>query len=194
MFNPGPMIVSELDRLIQGLTWLETGVLSPLLVPTEKLETIMSYINTHLEHNATMKVNMVPSTLGDFHKMISFFMTRMMGRLINTLNIPLTSYNGPFKVFEVKAVLIRVPNSQLDSLLEVPHQYVAIHEESGALIALSADDAKKVLKSGHYLIWYPVVRVDTNRSCTIAIFRNNAKMTKELCTYVVRLTIPWFQQ
>jgi len=98
------MIVSELDLLIQGLTWLETGVLSPLLVPTVTLETIMSYIITHLEHNATMKVNMVPSTLWDFHKMISFFMTRMMGRLIITLNIPLTSYNGPFKVFEVKAV------------------------------------------------------------------------------------------
>jgi len=146
----------------------------------------MSYINTYLQHNATMKVNMVLSKLGDFHKMISFFMTRLMGRVIITFNIPLTSYNGPFNVFEVKAVPIRLPNSDLDSLLEDPYQYVAIYEESGALIALSSDDAKKVLKSGHYLIWYPVVRVDTNRSCTIAIFRNNAKMAKELCTYVVR--------
>jgi len=70
--------------------------------------------------------------------------------------------------------------------LEATYKNVAIHEGSRALIALSADDAKKVLKSGHYLIWYPVVRMDTNRSCTIAIFRNNAKMAKELCTYVVR--------
>jgi len=147
LFIHGAMIVNELDCLIQGLMWLKTGVLSPLLVLTATLETIIAYVDSHLEHNAAMKVNIIPSTLADFHKMISFFMTKVMGKLIITMNILLTSYNGPFKVFEMKAVPIRVPNSELDSLLEVPYRYVAIHEVSGALIALSANDAKKVLQS-----------------------------------------------
>jgi len=111
-----------------------------------------------------------------------------VGKLLIALRIPLTSYDVAFKVFEVKVVPIRVPNSELDSLLEVPHQYVTIHEESGVLIALSEEEAKEVATSGHFFIRNPVVRVNTDRSCTMAIYKNDAKQAKQLCKYVARHT------
>jgi len=186
IFHHGTRIINELDNLIQGLTWLEAGVLFPLIVPTQTLKAIMIYIGKHLEHNATLKIHMIPSNLAEFHKMISFCATRLAGKMIITLRVPLTHYETPFDVFKVKAVPIRVPNSELDSVLEVPHGYVAIHESTGTFIAITERKAKEVALTDHYLIRDPMVRVNTNNTCKMAIFRNDAKLAKQQCAYVVR--------
>jgi len=47
-FHYSNNVMDELDDLIQGLTSLETGVLSPLIVPTATLQPIMTYIEGHL--------------------------------------------------------------------------------------------------------------------------------------------------
>jgi len=44
IFHQSTKITNELDDVIQGLTWSEDVILSPLIVPTATLETIMTYI------------------------------------------------------------------------------------------------------------------------------------------------------
>jgi len=56
------------------------------------------------------------------------------------LDIPLTSYPGPLEVFQFHVHPIKVPNLALDSVLEVEHKCVAIHNESGAYLVLLVED------------------------------------------------------
>jgi len=42
-------IVNSLDQLIQGLTWADRDVLSPLIIPTESLLDMLQYVSAHLE-------------------------------------------------------------------------------------------------------------------------------------------------
>jgi len=57
-----------------------------------------------------------------------------------------------------------VTNSDLDWLLEVEHQYVAINKERGVYIPLSVEEAKGIEKDSNYLIGYPIVRMDKHSS------------------------------
>jgi len=58
-------------------------------------------------------------------------MVAIKSTLLVVLDIPLTSYPGPLEVYEIRAHPIRVPNSALDSVLELEYTHVAIHKETG---------------------------------------------------------------
>jgi len=47
-------IINFLDQLIQGLTWADRDVLSPLIIPTRSLRDMLVYVAAHLEENTTL--------------------------------------------------------------------------------------------------------------------------------------------
>jgi len=49
-------VINALDRLIQGLTWAERNVLSPLIIPTSSLLDMLVYVGAHLEQNTKLKL------------------------------------------------------------------------------------------------------------------------------------------
>jgi len=111
--------------------------------------------------------------------------------LVISLKIPLTNYDGPFSVYEVTALPVKLPNSRLDTILEMEHRFVAIHDSTNHMVVLTAGQAEEVRISEHYLLRYPIIH--TYNSCTQAIYMNDAKLTKDLCTYMVHPTAtkPW---
>jgi len=179
-------IVNSLDQLIQGLTWAEKGVLSPVLVPTANLVNMMEYVHSHLAVMPGNRLKAIPTSVADLHRMMTFYMSRARGQLIIHIDIPLTTYELSFKVYEVHAHAIKIPNSELDSLLEVEHRYVAIHRYSGAHIVLTSDEAKEVSLTKYHLIHTPIIRLDQDQSCIMAIYSNRVKLATELCKYIVK--------
>jgi len=137
-------------------------------MPTSSLVDMMTYIDTYLEQNTTLRLT--PASVGELHEMVTFYIVTIKGKLLVVLDIPLSSYPGPFEVFVVHVHTIRVQNSAFDSVLELEHRYVAIHSESGAYLLLSAEDINNVRSSRRHLMRYPVVRKDANRSCVMSIF------------------------
>jgi len=65
-------IITSLDQLIQGLTWADRDVLSPLIIPTRSLRDMLGYVAAHLEQNTTLKL--IPVTVNEIHQMVSFYM------------------------------------------------------------------------------------------------------------------------
>jgi len=110
-------IINALDQLIQGLTWADRDVLSPLIIPTSSLLDMLVYVGAHLEQNTTLRL--IPATVNEIHEMVTFYMVSIKGTLLVALEIPLTSYSGPLEVYEVLAHPIRVPNLALDFVLEL---------------------------------------------------------------------------
>jgi len=179
-------IINGLDQLIQVLTWAERNVLSPLIIPTSSLLDMLVYVGAHLEQNTTLRL--IPATVNEIHKMVTFYMVSIKGTLLLVLDIPLSSYPGPLKVYKVRAHPIRVPSSALDSVLELEFTHVAIHRETGLYVVLSAEDVHSVKTSRRHLLQYPVVRKDANMSCVMALYYNDPGRVKRLCTYIVRPT------
>jgi len=54
-------IINFLDQLIQGLTWADRDVLSPLIIPTRSLRDMLVYVAAHLEQNTTLRL--IPVTV-----------------------------------------------------------------------------------------------------------------------------------
>jgi len=48
--------INALDQLIQGLSWAERNVLSPLIIPTSSLLDMLVYIAAHLVQNTTLRL------------------------------------------------------------------------------------------------------------------------------------------
>jgi len=176
-------IINFLDQLIQGLSWADRNVLSPLIIQTSSLLDMLVYVRAHLEQNTMLKL--IPVTMNEIHEMVSFYMVSIKGTLLVVLDIPLTSYPGPLEVFEIRGHPIRVPNSALDSVLELEYTHVAIHRETGVYVVLSAEDVQRVKTSRRHLMQYPTMRKDVNTSCVMALYKNERGRVKRLCKYVV---------
>jgi len=188
----GNRIISNLNILIEGLQWLDQSVISPIIVPTLVLEEDMTFIQDHLEHNATTPVMLIPSLVVELHNFMSFYLARLNNQLLVALSIPLTSYSEAFVVYEVTVLPIGIPNSDLNSILEPEHRFVAIHDSTGHYVELTMEQVRGVQGSLYYLIQDVLVRTDADRSCILAIYRNMPKQVKQLCKYLVkpRFTLP----
>jgi len=151
-------IINFLNQLIQGLTWADRDVLSPLIIPTSSLLDMLVYVGAHLEQNTTLKL--IPVTVNEIHEMVSFYMVAIKGTLLVVLDIPLTSYPGPLEVYEIRAHPIHVPNSALNSVLELEYTHVAIPKESGVYVVLTPEDVHSIKTSRRHLMQYPSVRKD----------------------------------
>jgi len=92
-------IINFLDQLIQGLTWANRDVLSPLIIPTGSLRDMLHYVSAHLENKAALRL--IPVTVSEIHEMVSFYLVHIKGTLLVVLKIPLTSFPGPLEVYEI---------------------------------------------------------------------------------------------
>jgi len=115
-------------------------------------------------------------------------MVSIKGTLLVVLDIPLTSYPGPLEVYEIRAHRICVPNSALDSVLELELTHVAIHKEIGVYVVLTPEDVHSIKTSRRDLLQYPAVRKDVNTPCVMALYKSEPGRVKRLCTYIVRPT------
>jgi len=138
-------IINFLDQLIQGLTWVDRDVLSPLIIPTKSLRDMLVYVAAHLEQNTTLRI--IPVTVNEIQEMVSFFMVAIKGTLRVVLDIPLTSYPGPLDVYEIRVHPIHVPNSALDAVLELEYTHVAVHKETGIYVVLSPEEVHSIKTS-----------------------------------------------
>jgi len=144
---------------------------------------MLVYVAAHLEENTMLKL--IPVTMKEIHEMVSFYMVAIKGTLLVVLDIPLTSYPGPLEVYEIRAHPIRVPNSALESVLELEYTHVAIHKETGVYVVLTPEDVHSVKTKRRHLMQYPAVRKDVNTSCVMALYKNEPGRVKRLRTYIV---------
>jgi len=163
-------IINFLDQLIQGLTWADRNVLSPLIIPTRSLHDMLVYVAAHLEQNTTLRL--IPVTVNEIHKMVSFYMVAIKSTLLVVLDKPLTSYTVPLDVYEIRAHPIHVPNLALDSVLELEYTHVAVHKKTGIYVVLSPKEVHSVKTSRRHLLQYPSERKDVNTFCAIALYKN----------------------
>jgi len=133
-------------------------------------------------------MNVILSSVAELHQMLNFYLVHYGGNLVIALDVPLTSYSQAFKVFELRSHPIRIPNSDLDSILQVESKYVAIHEATSHMVVLTPEQAAEVARTRHHLLRYPVIQVKTAQTCIFAIYLNNARDAKQYCKHLVRPT------
>jgi len=172
----GSRIISNLNMLIEGLQWLDQSVLTPIIVPTSVLEEAITFIQDHLEHNATTPVMLIPYSVLELHNFMSFYLARLNDQLLVALSIQLTSYSEAVVIYEFTVLPIAIPNSDLGSILDPEHRFVAIHDSTGHYVELKMEQVRGVQSSPQYLIQDVLVRTDADNSCILAIYQNMPKL------------------
>jgi len=174
-------IIKALDHLIERLSWAQLQVLSPHLVQTTLLIEMLAYVRSHLQKNATIAINVIPTNVAQLLQMGNFYIVHVGGKMVIALDVPFTSYNQAFEVYELKSHPISIPNNDLDSILEVENRYVAIHAATENIVVLTLEQASDIGKVKHHLLRYPIIQMDTEQSCTLAIYLNNVRDAKKFC-------------
>jgi len=118
--------MDTLDTLYRGLQMLDHGMLSPDLIPNQSLQDMITFIENQVEHNGTIPLCIVPTSAQQLHKILTTFYAKIQDNLLVSINVPLTSFANKFQFYKLQAYPIKIPSSNLSSIIDLKVNYVGI--------------------------------------------------------------------
>jgi len=178
-------IMESLDNLYRGLQMLDHGMLSPDLIPTESFQNMITFIEFQLEHNGTIPLCIVPTSAPQLHKIITTFYAKIQDNLLVSINVPLTSFASKFQFYKLESYNIKIPNSNLSSIIDINVQYVGIDSTTNNYVLVTDYQAFQIAASSSYILRNPQVYQDGPSTCIIALYTNNKQKVQLYCKYVI---------
>ena len=174
----------ELDELKFGVNNLVNNKLSPLIIPSEVMESTLQDIQNMLEskfhgfHLALKSVNEVYSSC-------KYLLARNGTKLYVTLKLPVTYFKDPLTLYKVISMPVPI-NSSSDhatQLLNLPDHFVMTSGQQ-YYASLGKEDlvscnGKSVRYCSSNIALSPVTTV----SCSLALFANDKSKVKQFCNF-----------
>ena len=181
--NAIQLVQTKYAELLMAIETLINGHLSPFLVPAETLNATLYDIQAHLRSRG--RYSLIYTTPGWYFHRSSFVYAREKETLFITLQIPLTTFQTGFTVYEIKQYPLALPNSDQNTmrLKDLPSGF-AIDDSREFYYTLTKQELDDIGVHHHA---YPRTIYTKTRpwSCLTAIFQDEKSEVDRLCMYEI---------